>query len=66
MFDDRVVQAGVALLLLYDFAKIDAVLPHQIERAAGKRLAARGPIEPVDTELADDVVAVEFILEGPD
>ena len=41
--NDRLVLAGVGFALVNDLAPIDPVLQHQIERAAGKMLAAGHP-----------------------
>ncbi len=49
-----------------DFAPIDPVLQHQIERAAGKMLAAGHPSAGSFTALAHNILSVEFGLEQRD
>ena len=63
LVDDRIVLAGIGVILVDDLAAIDAVLQHQIERAAGDRHAARCIAEAVEPGLADDAGRVEFLLE---
>jgi hypothetical protein len=40
LIDDRGMLARMMTVLVDDFAEVDAVLQHQIERAAGQRPAA--------------------------
>ena len=63
LIDDRLVLAGISLVLMHDLAAIDAVLQHVVERSPRHRLAPIGPTIRRGAALADDARRIEVLLE---
>src|SRR5947199_2144828 len=63
--DDRRVLTRMGLLLVDDLAAIDAVLQHQIERAAREWLAAAPATRCARPQPALDAAGVELVLQQP-
>src|SRR5712675_1833370 len=66
LIDDRRVAARMRLLLVNDFTPIDAVLQHQIERAAREWLAAPQATRGARPQLALDAAGFQLVLQQPD
>src|SRR5690349_3021209 len=66
LIDDRHMFAGMALSLVNDFAAVEAVLQHQIERAALEWLVSDATTGSCGPRLALDPPSVELVLQYPD
>ena len=65
LVDDRLVLTGIGVVAVDDLAAVDPVPQHQVERAAGDRLAAPAAPRSAGPALADDPPGFEFLLEQP-
>src|SRR6266446_9589221 len=62
LIDDRLVFAKIRLLVVNDLAPIDAVLQHQVERAAGEWPPTRDPARGAGPQLALDAAGFQLVL----
>src|SRR5215831_12253011 len=66
LIDDRRVLTRMGLRLVDDLAAIDAVLQHQVERAAREWLAAAPATRCARPQRALDAAGVQLVLQQPD
>src|SRR6266478_6151020 len=66
LIDDRLVFAKMGLFPVNDLAAIDAVLQHQVERAAGEWFPTRDAARGARSQLAPDAPGLQFFLQQPD
>src|ERR1700736_4793967 len=66
LIDNRLVFARMGLLVLDDLSTIDAVLQHQVERAAGKWLATRDLARGARPQPALDAQGLQLVSQPPD
>src|ERR1700730_2684507 len=66
LIDDRRVAARMGLLLVNDLAPVNAVLQHQVERAAREWLATRDAARGTRPQLALDAPGFQLVLQPPD
>src|ERR1700737_727451 len=64
--DDRLVFAKIGLFVVNDLAAINAVLQHQVERAAGEWFPTRDAPCRAGSQLALDVPGGQVVLKKPD
>src|SRR6266446_3658432 len=62
LIDDRLVFAKMGLFPVNDLAAIDAVLQHQVERAASKWFPTRDAARGARSQLAPDAPGLQFVL----
>src|SRR6266436_8972712 len=66
LIDDRLVFAKMGLFPVNDLAAIDAVLQHQVERAASEWFPTRDAARGARPQLALDAPGFQLVLQQPD
>ena len=66
LIDDWLVFAGIGLLIVNNLTQIDAVLQHQVERAAREWLATRDAARGARPQFDLNAPGVELVLQQPD
>src|SRR5205085_4354718 len=66
LIDDRRVFAKIRLLVVNDLAPVNAVLQHQVERAAGEWLATRDAARGARSQPALDAPGFQLVLQQSD
>src|SRR5580693_9590058 len=66
LIDDRLVSAGIGLVIVNNLTQIDAVPQHQVERAAGEWLATRDAARRARPQFAVDAAGFQLVLQQPD